>query len=441
MNSKFNKSSVLVIAMLAGNTCLATPFNSIDLPRTMALGGAGVASDSIMAGPLFNPALLSMGKKEEKVKVELPVLSIRAYDPDNFIDSIDNFQEAGFEGLLDVQIDQATILSPGSYTLVADAADDLSAGLVTLSGKAVQTEFGGATIIAIPSQSFGIGIMLNGSLTLGGVINYRDDEVLTGLASDVRNFDQCLLDNVEVLGSCDITALDLNYVNNLTGEVLFDSTDELNSTGDVRAVGLVEFGVSISRMFNFGGQEFAIGITPKYVQVEVFDYTSDVNSIDEDDFNSDQYSASYNNFNFDIGIARKFDNGISLGLTGKNLISETYDMQRNGVNTGNELKIQTQWRLGTAYQSENFLLVADLDLTENAPVGFGRDARYLGLGVEFNLWGWLQPRFGYRADLVNSERNTISMGLGLASKRLHFDVALIGSDNEIGGAAQFGFSF
>jgi hypothetical protein len=271
---KINRILVLSMATLATTGVMGTSFNSIEQPRTMAMGGAGVAVRSALSAPLYNPALLSITAKDDEVFVALPTLSARGYDPDDFIDSVDEFQDSGSVDRLDQLIVQANIFSPGVYTQVADAADELSADLSSLSGKSLQGELGGATIIAFPGKSMGIGLVLNGSVTLASIINYRDGPLLNDLTTDVRLFDQCLADNIALPGSCDPRDLDLTYVDLLTGEINFDPDNDLTSSGDIRGVAMAEFGVSFSSLFKVAGQVFSIGITPKYVQVDVLTRTA-----------------------------------------------------------------------------------------------------------------------------------------------------------------------
>jgi hypothetical protein len=116
-------------------------------------------------------------------------------------------------------------------------------------------------------------------------------------------------------------------------------------------------------------------------------------------------------------------------------------MRRVGVLTGNRVKIEPQARLGVALERDWYTLVADVDLTENKPVGFERDSQHLALGAELETFDSLQLRFGYRADLVNSNRDSYSIGMGFSPWSMQFDLALVGSGNELGGAAKFSFSF
>ena len=98
-------------------------------------------------------------------------------------------------------------------------------------------------------------------------------------------------------------------------------------------------------------------------------------------------------------------------------------------------------RIGVSHQTNWSTLVADLDLTENDPVDGGEGSQYASFGAEFNAFRIAQLRVGYRADLVNSDRSTVSAGVGFSPLGVHVDLAVAAGESEIGAAAQFGFRF
>src|SRR5690606_41160112 len=104
-------------------------------------------------------------------------------------------------------------------------------------------------------------------------------------------------------------------------------------------------------------------------------------------------------------------------------------------------EIKPQPRLGVAHQTSWSTVALDLDLVENDPIGYGEGSQYAAFGVELNAFDILQLRGGYRANLVNSERNIASVGVGLWLLGLHVDLAVAGNENELGASAQLGLSF
>ncbi|NOR52455.1 MAG: hypothetical protein GQ470_07540, partial [Gammaproteobacteria bacterium] len=122
-------------------------------------------------------------------------------------------------------------------------------------------------------------------------------------------------------------------------------------------------------------------------------------------------------------------------------IADSYDYLDTSGNVKGAIEINPMIRLGASHQGNWHTLVADLDLTENDPVNGEDGTQYASFGAEFNAFRIMQLRVGYRADLINSDRSTVSAGVGLSPLGLHVDVAVAASDSEVGAAAQFGFRF
>lgn len=424
----------------------AAPFTSFD-PRSMGMGGAGVAVGNAGTAPLFNPALLAATHEGDRFALQLPIVGARVYDPDDFVDAVDNFQDSTVIDDLDTAISNfeasadLTALKTNSGS-VATAINNLNAELINLGGKPLQAELGAAVVLGIPSRNWGFALSASASAAIGGVINYDDSQTLQDLADDMNAIANCTGGDIS---SCIGTGL--NYVT-VDGSgnptVNFDASGNnstLQSSVDVRGIVIQEIGLSLAREFTLGGHSFALGITPKSVTATVLDYTARVEDADDADFDADDYTKEYTHFNMDIGLAKDYANGWRTGVVVRNIISQEYDTYRFGQKTGNTIKTEPQVRLGISHQGELYTLAADLDVTENDPVGYEGDSRYLAMGAELNAWGWAQLRAGYRANLSDSERNVWSVGMGLSPFGAHLDLAVSGNDNEMGAALQLGFRF
>jgi hypothetical protein len=453
-------------ALAAGSSiAFAAPFNSYD-PRSMAMGGAGVAVANTATAPFFNPSLLAVTHDEDDFAMELPIVGARAYDPDDLEDSVNDFQDANYDTSLDNSITNAEnafpaftpadlIAAADAYDLVAEDINDLNLGLQSLDDKPIQAELGVATVLGIPSKTFGIAFSAAGSATLGGVVNYEDEQLLNGLQNDVQTFadyNRCLGNNSTNPATCGAVP-DLTYIDETTGNVVnpdgspFDPTNDIESTVDVRGIRLDEIGLSFAREFAINGATFAVGVTPKYVKATVYDYQANANTADNDDLDADDYSKEYSGVNLDVGVAKNYNNGWRTGFVVKNLIKQEYDTYRldpttgNKEKTGNSIELKPQARLGVSHTSEWHTVALDVDLTENEPVGFEEASRYVALGGEFNMADWAQLRAGYRMNTVDSARNIASIGFGISPMGIHLDLALAKNSDEIGAAAQFGFRF
>ena len=154
-------------ALLMSTTCaIAIPFGSFDT-RSMAMGGAGVAVGGADAAPLFNPALLSVAKEEDDFALILPTIGIRVSDPEKLLDSIDQFNKTDSIGALNTAINALNAaVTPGQATAAANqvstAVTNVSSQFTTLSNKPIAVDGGVATVVGIPSKSFGVAFYANG---------------------------------------------------------------------------------------------------------------------------------------------------------------------------------------------------------------------------------------------------------------------------------------
>ena len=436
----------ITTALLAGSSAaVALPFNSFD-PRSMAMGGAGVAVGDAGMAPFFNPALLTVTREEDDFSLVLPVVGVRAYDPLDLVTSLDNFQKGNYQNNLDAAIAAYNTVggqTPANLTAIANNTSTYSTQLKTLSDKPFQAEAGAGMVVAIPSKSFGGAFYANAWLAVGGMAKYRDDQTLQNFAADANAVAACGTDPVCI---ANITSTS-PYFDPVTGQVTFN-TNNLQSSVDIRGVGLAEMGVALSREFAIGDATWGFGITPKMVKVRLYDYSESVNSGNTSNVTGNDFMAEYSHVNFDLGLAKNYGNGWRTGFVVKNVIPHTYDFKRAPtpgaapIPTGAVIDLKPQARIGASHTTSWSTVAMDLDLTANDPAGFENKSQYLSLGAELNAWDWAQFRLGYRANLKDSNRNIPSIGFGLAPFGVfHFDIAAAVSSNEVGASAMLAFTF
>lgn len=438
----------ITTTLLAGSSAaLALPFNSFD-PRSMAMGGAGVAVGDAGMAPFFNPALLTVTRKEDDFSLVLPVIGVRAYDPSDLATSLDKFQNGNYVNNLDASIQAYNTVggqTSTNLTAIANNTSTLSTQLTTLSDKPIQAELGAGMVVAIPSKSFGGAFYANAWAAVGGMVKYRDDQTFQNFAADVSAVAACNNDPVCI---ANITSTS-PYFNPVTAGVTYN-TNNMRSSVDIRGVGLAEMGVALSREFTIGDATWGFGITPKMVKVKLFDYSESVNSGNTSNVTGSDFTADYSHVNFDLGLAKNYDNGWRTGFVVKNVIPHTYEFKSIApgaasgsaqITTG-EIRLKPQARIGASHTTSWSTVAMDLDLTANDPAGFENKSQYLSLGAELNAWDWAQFRLGYRANLKDSKRNIPSIGLGLAPFGVvHFDIAASVSSNEVGASAMLAFTF
>ncbi|MDX8399226.1 MAG: conjugal transfer protein TraF [Gallionellaceae bacterium] len=563
------------LLMLSGTAAQALPFNSFD-PRTMAMGGAGVAVGDPATAPLFNPALLSASDPDKLYSIELPVIGGRLYDPGNLRSELPTLSDNAtlLTNSVTPLSSSATTLGTDTTTLttsitslstsvtslaaitVTDAAtaatastalSGLATSLTTVSGdmttvstdmstvstnstsvatninavnqslqtinnQPLQGEFGAAVVVAVPNKNWGVSFYSTAWGAMGGSLVYKDATTVSNISGAVTATAAALATSSTATGTsataiatavtdvntavtnCSTATLTAGTViqqatalttcvsslatantslgaaqtdlNSTSTTLTTNATDVSNQAATVtnnktvlsqvhlRGVAVTETGFALSHSFISYDQAWAVGITPKIMQLQLFDAYLDANSGGSGSgINGSDYLAKYSSFNFDIGVARNYENGWRSGVVIKNLIPQKFDFMSIGSGavagsaqsvTGT-LNINPQFRAGVSHANTWSTVALDVDLTQNDPAGLENKSQYIALGGELSASGWAQIRAGYRMDLVNSDRNVASVGLGLSPRlpyfKPHFDIGVAGNTNEIGASMRLGLNF
>lgn len=450
MSIKTLKMAVTASLLACSAIAQSIPFNSYDA-RSLAMGGAGVAVGSAGTAPLFNPALLSIPDGHDDFALVFPSIGLRVADPDKLVDSVAKFESSkavdnliASASLLNTAISLATA-TPSSANLAAIAAPaastasdilNLSTQLTTLSNKPITIEAGASTVVAIPSERFGLAFYASGNVATSGLFSYQDAATIQTISTQIA----CLATAAQLSDTIAALAAIVVCGNN----VAFSNTT-LQSSVNFRGVALAETGLAIST-FNLGYLTW--GVTPKIVKAVLFDLPLNINSANQTTFNENDYRANYSLVNFDIGIATYDGLGWRTGAVIKNVIPYTLDFKNapttgaTPVANGQTLSLKPLLRIGISHATSWSTVALDVDITRNDPAGFEQKSQYIALGGELNAWDWAQLRAGYRIDVVNSARNIASVGLGLAPFGIpHVDIAVAGNESELGLSLQFGIHF
>lgn len=448
---KFSRLLFTALALCGCTLSLAAPFSAFDA-RSMAMGGAGVAVAGADSAALFNPALLSVTRYSDDFTLLLPAIAVRVADPKDLAGRIDAFNTGDYVNILQTSITaldaaiataNAMPTAPNIASVGTNAAavsanlTNLSAQIDTMNNKPVTLDGNLSTVIGIPNKKFGIAFYANASVATGGAFQYKDAALLASLANQTSCLATAAAIADPIAAQAAISAC---------GTPAFTSAS-LQSTVTLRGIMLREAGFAVSREYMINGQRIALGITPKIAQAQIFDIPIGINSPSLSNFNENDYKAQYNAPNFDLGIAKNFRTGWRAGMVIKNVIPYFLDFKRaptpgaTPVATGETLRLVPQTRAGLSYTNKWSVVALDMDLYRNDPVGLENYTQYIALGGELNAWNFGQLRAGYRADLVDSSRNIVSIGIGFSPFGLHADFAVAGNTTEVGAAFQLGFRF
>lgn len=419
MHKQILLKGLLPAVVLFSSQAAALPFQSID-PRSLGMGGVGVASGTSSNAAFMNPALLSAAHEDEDFSLAMPIIGARFRDEDDLIEEVDAYQDNNLEANLNTAIDNFnTTPNDANAAAVASASQAMLNQLQKFTAKPIQGEVIAGTVIAVPSKKMGASLSLNGYAVGGGQFDLSNADIalIQGIIDDANTSAAALAANSDVAAQAGGN----------------DVVDKLTSGLDARGALITEVGLSLSREFTIGGHAIAVGVTPKVVQVKTFDYFLDTNTAE---FDADTGTKDYDDFNIDIGVAKDFNNGWKTGFVAKNLIANDYETVR-----GNIVKVEPQLRVGVSRANEWLTLAADVDLVENEPAGFDSKTQYVGLGAEVDLFDWVQLRAGYRHNLSDSDTSIPTLGFGFSPFGLHMDIAVAGNGDEVAGAFQLGFRF
>ncbi|WP_250656980.1 conjugal transfer protein TraF [Alkalimarinus coralli] len=407
MKQKLLALSIGVI-VAGSQTAVAAP-NPFQDARSFAMGGTGVASSSPASASFHNPALLAI-KHEEKhdgFGLILPSANAKFADDEDVVDQIDDIQN---------EIDTFnSAVNRNDQAAVQASAARLSSQFSKLDNDTARVDVGVGAALVIPNKALAVSVFLDGTVK-----------------GTVRG---------------DISDSDIAYLDAVAAGAPPAEIDETTLTSEATAIvgGISEFGVSFATALDHNGNTLTLGVSPKYVSLVTYEYTANVASFDDDDFDSDEHETDDSTFNMDLGVAYQFgDSGQWItGLSIRNVIPT--DLK---TKSGISMDVDPQATVGVAYTRDIFTLTADLDLTENKAFGFEDDNQFISVGGEFDLLDIAQFRVGARHNFGSSndsegveEDSQFTAGLGFSPFGVHIELSGLVSSTEYGAAAELGFTF
>ncbi|UCB54979.1 MAG: conjugal transfer protein TraF [Thiotrichales bacterium] len=383
--------SIAVLALLC-RSANAVPF-SVEA-RSLGMGNVRVATADIATAPFANPGMLSFQPSREDFSLLIGVGGF-LNDGDGVVDKIDDYQTA----FGNFQADPINNVSEGVRAV--QIAQSLDGNIISPDATALlSTGFSGK------KWAF--------------AVSARADAIAAGT---VTNISQSVLE-------------------------LADPTKNIL---EVEGVLTTELGVSLARNFQMFGQKIAVGITPKYVQVDNLFLSESISTIDTGlgDLldNSTRDLGDYTTL--DLGLVMGLTKHTQIGLVATNLVSHKIDfISSSGVPS--TLSFDTQARLGIAYRNDFLTLGADVDLIENDALLTSQNFQALksqnvSIGGEFNLFKIMQLRVGAQKniadDISDAAKDTMyAAGIGFWFG-FNLDLAVVSQNNSLGGFLQTGFRF
>ncbi len=406
--------------------------------RAFAMGGVGVVTARPSAAGFFNPALLAVRQpsSRDNFGMLLPSISVVGSDEEALRDVIDDFEEDYIE-----PFEQAiTNVENSGFGVneqqeLADSTQRLNDKLADIDGDEIRVDLGVGASFLIPSKTFGAGVFMSASARVAGQPNYAD--------TDKQN-----LDSLEALAR----GGSINSISDI--EQFYDlnnSADQLNSNARTVASSYSQIGLAISHNFRLGGHDFALGVSPKVVDLRAYDYVASVENAEFDDIKDTKVSKS--EFNFDIGIASYIDSSeqVLLGLSVINVMPMSITT-KPGYDTVNlpssdarplDIDLDPSITAGISYQGESYVVATDVQLTEAKQVMNEGDTQYWGVGAEYDFAETFQVRAGAKYNLAESEDIIFTAGFGFSVLGATLELAALsaGGGDTVGASVQLGAMF
>jgi hypothetical protein len=198
--------------------------------------------------------------------------------------------------------------------------------------------------------------------------------------------------------------------------------DAFNVAVDAVSIGVFEIGMSMAKYANVLGNHMSFGVTPKIQWITT--YYQNISLGDNMDLGSLKENANSGSaFNFDAG-GLWFYGPLRVGLSGKNLIKREITTE-TVASTGNNYTYQLTpvYTAGAGYVDDYFTLSVDYDLNEDKKYeDFDDNVKMLRVGFEFDMYGQMQIRGGYKSNMAKENDDTYTLGLGLSPLGLaHMD--------------------
>lgn len=364
---------ILTNAILFG--CLSSPALVLADARTEAMGGAGTATGSYLAGAFYNPALVAIYNRKDDFGIMLPAIGFEYQDINDMRDKVDGMQDT-IKGL--------DISDPVAVNNAVNELKSLDGTRFLITGRV-------AGAIAIPNRFISASLFAQ---------SYVEAIALPHIATSIAGDDAV---EKEIRPIYDTTVT-------LTGF-------QVN-----------EIGIALARYVQLFGQHFTVGVSPKYQYFGAYNYTAAVEDFDVDKYSDDKVTDDA--FNVDVGVIW-FYGPFRLGLAGKNLIKQELVTENVTVTTTGPssypaytptvtnyqytYEIKPLYTVGGAFETHYFTLTTDIDLNKETRFkNFDDDTRMLRMGAEFNLLGQIQLRGGYRIDLEDNLEDTYTAGIGFS---------------------------
>lgn len=408
-------------------------------PRSMAMGGTGVAAATKFNASAHNPALIAFNRGNQPDKIYININSGQRQ----------LYGESLNEDILEMQnSDLQSDFTEG----VADNED-----IDTLKAKAkVLTAFLKSKNLTSyrADEMNAFSLLVDTDPITINFFTRREQRDMTVF----RDKDSFFVDNVffpfyedPANSRLAFSNLDANFISSV--DTTHFDWSEMGAT--VATTNVIDYNMPISW-----------GFTPKLIQYHAAHVATQLEFYDINVAPATQSSDSNLEWNLDVGFAILFTDSFLreefgldgwwlegewvFGLVGMNLFPTDISTPVLGndriLYPGKKPAVQALYQVGLAHYREDYMITLDIDLTEDETFNFEGNRRFISFGTEYYLRDDFHLRGGARFNISRTtdtakEDHSISAGFLWQPRGFTIEAAAMISEVEVGGSIGFGLAF
>ena len=409
-------------------------------PRSMAMGGTGVAASTKFNASSHNPALIAFNRGDKPDKIYI----------------------SGSVGVREL------------YN------EDLNKDILEYQNSTAENDFITAVTSGVLSDAQTQGARLKQLLNEKQHSSYRSDEMTSfSLLADtkpvtINAFFRREVREMTFIHNSDDATIDRAIEIIEEGSTVTNIAENLTSSVDSTYLNFSEFGATVAttNVIDYN-MPISWGFTPKLIQFSSSyisrELISDKEGSQYDINNPDEHRPSDSNleWNLDVGFAMLFTDDFlreEFGLDGwwlegewvfafsgmnmfptdiKNFSPQRFDPKFPGGTAA----IQALYQVGIAHYREKYMLTMDIELSEDKVYdGLEGNRRFVSFGGEYYWRDDFHLRGGFRintsaTDKAAKEQNSLHAGFMYQPHGLSIEAAAMVSEVEIGGTIGFGLAF
>jgi len=413
-------------------------------PRSMAMGGTGVASSTKFNASSHNPALIAFnrGNKPDKIHISasLGTRELHNYDLE---DDIRDYQNSSIEQDFLDSIEQASTNStPENINLVRTTGTKLKKNLEAINLSSYREDETSAFSLLVDTDPVTINFFTRREIReMVTILNVNDSFIET----TINHFEDP--NNVDLPGG--------------------NPNEQIEPTVDSTYFEIKEFGATVAttNIYDYN-MPISWGFTPKLIEMNGSHISKKISDYDVANPVEERVSTGLLEWNLDVGFAMLLTDdfleqevGLDgfwlegewvFGISGMNLFPTDFTPfgadKLNPELPGEKRAIQALYQMGLAHYRENFMVTVDIELSEHEVFDFEGLTRFLSIGGEYYWRDDFHIRAGLRINTVQTEgagqdTDTLSAGFLYQPRGFSIEAAIMGNEVETGATLGLGLTF